>query len=75
MALRQQHPLVQRVLEITLPPVFTNRCCKLVRRQLSIFFRSTRRHHRFPGYGVAPDEGVYQRTILVGLIFPQEFAK
>ncbi len=32
----------------SLPPVFTNRCCKLVSDQFSIFFGSTSRRHRFP---------------------------
>jgi hypothetical protein len=30
---------------ISLPPVFTNRCCKLVKDQPSIFFGSTSRRH------------------------------
>jgi hypothetical protein len=30
------------------PPVFTNRCCKLVGDQLSILLGSAKRRNRFP---------------------------
>jgi hypothetical protein len=47
MSLRQQQPVVAGML-INRPPVFTSRCCKLVRDHFSTPFGSTSRCHRFP---------------------------
>jgi hypothetical protein len=49
MTLRQQQPIVVGVLNKR-PPVFTSRCCKLVRDQLAAPAGSASRRHRFPGY-------------------------
>ena len=46
-ALRQEQPVVAGVLYQT-PPVFTNRCCKLVSDQLPIPWGSASRRHRLP---------------------------
>jgi hypothetical protein len=52
---------------ISLPPVFTNRCCKLISDQFSIFFGSTSRRHRFSKF-VRPESMTAQARHLHRLL-------